>query len=200
RHCVADEALLAHRIAARRAALCQQPVVADPLRMAGDMLHPDQRGSIACLTQSMHDVLPVIMERKSAVGQADHTGRVRGLSRQQRSPARRAHRGSTERLPEENALLRQLLQAWRPHAVSIRLDVATCVVRVDIQDVWASHRTSPLLTSASAQKFGPGYCLTTIIFYPYSTISDFCKDVSKSLFFTPPTLHLSTSLPPTTAD
>src|SRR5690606_40891039 len=51
-------------------------------------------------------------------------------------------------------------------------------------------QTCALPISASAQKFGPGYCLTTIIFYPYSTISDFCKDFSKSLFFTPPTAHL----------
>ena len=57
----------------------------------------------------------------------------------ERRPAGRTGRRRTERLAEEHALVGEALQVGRSDGVAVRLDVATGVVGVDVEDVGARH-------------------------------------------------------------
>jgi hypothetical protein len=58
----------------------EHAVIAYGLRFARDVLHPDQRGRESGRPQGVHKVLAIIMQRKAAVGQAEHAAAVGRLS------------------------------------------------------------------------------------------------------------------------
>ena len=121
------------------------PVVADDVRALGDVLLADQRRVIADLAQGVDDVVGVVVQRPAPVGEAQHPVRVRVLAGEQACAGRRAGGRGAERLPEQDALLGQSLDARGGHGEAVRLHVAAGVVRVQVEDVRARHeaRTVP---------------------------------------------------------
>src|SRR5438045_2823007 len=76
-------------------------------------------------------VVVVVGEPVAAVGEAEHAVAMAVLAGQQRGAAGRAHGGGTERLPEQHTLVRQALEVRRRDLVSVRLDMASRVMRVE---------------------------------------------------------------------
>ena len=94
-------------------------------------------------------MLLVVVQLEAAVGQAEHAAVMRVLPRQQAGAAGRAGGGGAERLAEQHALLGQALDMGRRDGVAVGLDVATCVVRVDVENIRApsTHLVSLLVPS-----------------------------------------------------
>src|SRR5260370_11917519 len=85
-------------------------------------------------------MLEIIVERKSAVRQAQHAIVVRRVTGKQGGPARRTSRRGVEGMPEQNAIASELLQIWRRDLDAIGLDVSARVVRMQIDDVGTHTR------------------------------------------------------------
>ena len=93
-------------------------------------------------------VLLVVVQLEAAVGQAEHAAVVRVLPRQQAGAAGRTGGGGAERLAEQHALLGQALDMGRRDGVAVGLDVATRVVRVDVENI---RRRAPIWSPSSYQ-------------------------------------------------
>ena len=108
-----------------------------------------QHRLVAVGFQKMAEVLPVIIEpAKILARQTKHPATVRIHPSQERRAAGRTGRRSTERVAEQNALLRETLHVRRLDRVAVGLDVTASVVRVKINDVGMPlHFESGLLGS-----------------------------------------------------
>ncbi len=129
----------------RRRRDLDHPVVADDVGPLRDVLLADQRRVVADRAQRVDDVVGVVVQRPAAMREPEHAVGVGVLAGEQARAAGRARRGGAERLPEEDALLGQALDAGRRDGVAVRLHVAAGVVRVQVEDVRARHeaRTVP---------------------------------------------------------
>ena len=110
-------------------------VVADSGGIFGDMLHAENRRVIAGRPKSVQYMLLVIVEDKPAMGQPEHAVAVRAHAGEQAGTARRTGRSGVEGLPEQDAFIGQTLQIRSWNGMSIRLKIASAVVRVDVEDV-----------------------------------------------------------------
>jgi hypothetical protein len=114
-------------------------VVAEDVSVLRDVLLADQRGVVPGRPERVDDVLVVVVERPPAVGQAEHPVGVTTLAGQECRAAPRAHRRGAERLPEEHALIGQVLDVGCRYLVAVRLHPPTGVVGVHVEDVRRSH-------------------------------------------------------------
>jgi hypothetical protein len=110
-------------------------VVADHLRVLGDVLLADQDRAVAGLAQGMHEVLAIVVQFPAAVGEPQQAVVVAVLAGEQGGAAARAGGGGAEGVAEEHALVGEQLDVRRRHRKAVRLDVAAGVVGVDVEDV-----------------------------------------------------------------
>src|SRR6266487_1162515 len=82
-------------------------------------------------------MLPVIVEREAAMGEARHAAVMRVLAREQTGAAGRTGGGSAKCLAKQNSLFRETLKRGRRDGMSVRLHVAPCVVRMNVKNVGA---------------------------------------------------------------
>ena len=99
-------------------------------------------------------MLAVVVEAEAAVDEAHHARAVGRLAGKQRGAAGRAGGRGAKGLAEDHALIRNPLEVGRGDGVSIGLDVATGVVRVDVDDVGVGHGGSPSGTIKFASSCG----------------------------------------------
>jgi hypothetical protein len=111
-------------------------LVADHLRVLGDVLLADQDRAVAGLMQRMDEVLAIVVELPAAVGEAQQAVVVAVLAREQGGAAARAGRRCAEGVAEEHPLVSEQLDVRRRHRKAVGLDVAAGVVGVDVEDVW----------------------------------------------------------------
>ena len=104
-----------------------------------DVLKSRERGCVTRFFECVNEVMAVIVEPKTAVGKSQHTTTVGPLSGQECGSARRAGRVGTKCLTKENALFGEALKIRGGHGMPKGLNVATRVVRVDVEDVWVRH-------------------------------------------------------------
>src|SRR5260370_28846060 len=97
---------------------------------------------ITLFAQRVQQVLVIVIQRKPAIRQAEHTSTVRILARQQACAARRARWCYEECLAEQYALFSQSLNVWRWNSMTIGLYISDCVVRMSAENIGA-HLNSP---------------------------------------------------------
>ena len=114
-------------------------VVAERLRVAGDVLLADERRPVAGLAQRVDEVARGVGQLPPAVGQARHPVDVRPLAGQQAGAAARAARRRAEGLAEEQPLVGQPLDVRRRDLLAVGLHVAAGVVGVQVDDVGSVH-------------------------------------------------------------
>ena len=99
------------------------------------MLDAEQRRVVAGGPQRVQDVLLVIVEDEAAMRQSEHAVAVRAHAGEQAGAAGRAGRRGVEGLPEQDAFIGQSLQIRRRHGMSVGLQIAAGVVRMNIDDI-----------------------------------------------------------------
>jgi hypothetical protein len=122
------------RLHARRRDL-HHLVVADRLRLLGDVLLADQGRGVAGTAQHVDDVMAVVAQRPSPMREAEHAVALPVLAGQQARTAGRAGGRRAECLAEEDALVGERLHVRHRHRLAVGLDVAAGVVRVQVEDV-----------------------------------------------------------------
>ena len=85
--------------------------------------------------QPIHNMLLIIVEGKTAMGEAEHAVVVRAVSGEKSGAAGRTSGGRVKGLAKENTFGGELLEIGGRDIVTIGLDVAAGVVRVQVEDV-----------------------------------------------------------------
>jgi hypothetical protein len=114
-------------------------IVTNEIGFCGDVLYPYECGLIAGLAERVHDVLAVIVQRKTTMGKAQHATAMGALPGQQAGSTGRAGRCSAKALPKQDAFLGKPLDVRRWNIVAVGLNVAPRVVGMDIQNVGTFH-------------------------------------------------------------
>src|SRR6185312_7733202 len=110
-------------------------VIADGLRLRGDVLQPAKHGIVASLAQRIKYVVTIVVERKAAMCEAEHSILVSALACQQAGTAGRARWGSAECGTEQNTFTRQLLNIRCRDCVTVRGNIAAGIVGMDVKNV-----------------------------------------------------------------
>src|SRR5713226_8913525 len=100
------------------------------------MLFTNPCSIIANFTQGMQEMLPIIIERKTTVGKPKHSRTMRILPGEQAGTAGRAGWSGAKRLTEQYPLLGEALNIWSSNRMTIGLNIAPGIMRVNIEDIW----------------------------------------------------------------
>src|SRR5712692_6410617 len=85
----------------------------------------------------MHNVLRIVIERKAAMSQSEHSITMGMLTGQKAGTAWRAGWRCRKCLSEQYSFLRQALNMWRRNGVSVGLNIASRIMRMDIENIWS---------------------------------------------------------------
>jgi hypothetical protein len=111
-----------------RSAGCDNLVVPYDSRVLGNMLHAYKRRSVSMRPKRMQNVLFVIVQRETAMGESQHAVVMGTMPGQKGGTARRTSGCGVERLPEQNPFPREFPQIRSGNFEPVRLDVPSGVV------------------------------------------------------------------------
>src|SRR5579884_1318787 len=100
------------------------------------MFFTNASGIIASFAQSMYEMLPIIIKGKTTMSQAKHARAMRILPGEQAGAAGRTGWRGTERLAKQDSFLGESLNIGGSNGMTIGLNIAPGIVRVDIEDIW----------------------------------------------------------------